>query len=389
MNRLIERLRFYLLIALAPLWRAFLPRRRVASPRRVLIIPQLTRIGDLICTTPALIALKERYPDAHLAVVVAEYAHTEELIARNPAVDEVVVLKNDEYLEFFGLARFFRRVRAGRYDIAVNLAASTMGTLIGVFGRIPRRVKITRAGRPLSEALTDWLATDAVRYREGEYLPALYVRALAPLGVAPAPLPPKEVFRSPEGERKAEAFVRSFGLSQGELLIGMSVSAGEDIKEWGVEKFAELATRLLARYRARVVLVGAPADRKKMEAVRAGIGAEPSRVALTLSFSLAELPSLLARCSLFISADTGPVHIADALRVPLIDIMGPVDPAEQAPRGSHARVIAPRGIPPTIFALRPAGDPRESRRAAEAITVGEAVQAAEELLASLRKTKNL
>ncbi len=395
MNFFLERFRFYLLIVLAAGLTLFCRSSKEITPRRILVVPQLTRIGDLVCATPALAALKARYPECHLAVVVTPKIAG--IIRANPRVDELIILEDREYLDFFGVFRFFRKVREKRFDCGVNLAASTMGTLIAVFGAVPRRIKIVRSVRPFSERLTDWMNTDSVRYTAGEYIPGLYVRALAPLGIKPPAVYQKQVFITPEGEAQAEKFLQELTLKDGEFLVGMSVTAGSAVKEWGIEKFAELVKKLIETYRARIVIIGSSADRKKMEEVERLI-THPNilenvgvslKVVVTDAFDLVALPSLMKRFTLFISADTGPTHIADALGVPLIDIVGSVDPDEQTPRGAHARIIRPHGIPPTIFALRPAGDPALSRKAAESITVDEVFQAFNELFSSVRNTKNL
>ena len=121
MSPFLERFRFYLLIILAFVSYSFTFLRRRADAKRVLVIPQLTRIGDLVCATPVFRAIKETYPRSHLTVVVAEHAHSAEVIALNPHIDGIIILKNHEYAEFFGLIPFFERVRKGKFDCSINL----------------------------------------------------------------------------------------------------------------------------------------------------------------------------------------------------------------------------------------------------------------------------
>jgi ADP-heptose:LPS heptosyltransferase len=95
----------------------------------------------------------------------------------------------------------------------------------------------------------------------------------------------------------------------------------------------------------------------------------------------------MKRMSLFISADSGPIHIAHALEIPLIDIIGPVDPDEQAPDNEMSIIIKPpHNIKPTVFALLPQGDPQESRRAIESISVDAVYEAFEILREKIKKT---
>ncbi len=377
MHHFLSNIRRYLLVALAWLW--FLlrfPRRHPkSSPKRILVIPQLTRVGDIICATPVLRALKEHFPDRCVAVVVGPKAAG--ILKNNPHIDELVVFEFDEYEHFFGVFRFFKRVRALRCDVALNLAGSVFGTLISVFADVPVRIKIVRQPRPPAEFFTDWLNTHRVKYEPGVFLPELYLRTLLPIGIRATEVR-KEVFVAPDADEKIARFFASRNIPVNAFLIGMSFFAGNPIKEWPPERFVALAERLMKEYQASVVFIGTPAEKKRLEWLGISL---PHGAVDAYDFSLEELPSLMRRFSLFIAADTGPIHIADALGIPLIDIIGPVDPSEQAPRGRQCIVLTPPAtIEPSIFAFREAGDPALSRQAAQAITVEEVAEAVARLL---------
>lgn len=368
---------FVLLLLLSyPLLLLFAKQRRSHKDNkqlRILIFPQLTRIGDLVCTTPLFRALKEKYPGCFLVVVVSMAQGTAGIIRGNPCVDEVIFFESEEYTRFFGLFRFFRKVRKYHFDWGINIAASTMGTLTLMFSLIPRRVKIIRKERPLTESLTDWTNTHKISYKEGEHIPTLYLRALRFLNI---PLPShirKEVFQAGEGNNKTRDFLYKYSIKENDFVVGISVTAGNEIKEWGVKKFGELARCITNKYSAKIVFIGAPRDREKLECANEYSG---NTGIITTDFNIEELPSLLKRLTIFISADSGPMHIAHALGVPLIDIIGPVDPYEQAPRDGKSIVVSPPAhIKPTIFALRRPGDPRESKRANEAVSVDDVMNA--------------
>lgn len=359
---------------------------RKRTPSRVLIIPQLTRIGDLVCTTPVFRAIKETYPNSYLAVMVAESSRTEFVIKHNPYVDEVIVLKNSEYHQIFGVLRFFKRIREKRFDCSVNLSASLFGTLVSVWGRVPKRIKVVREHRPFSERISDWMNTDYVFYADGEHIPTLYLNALEPLHI---PFPQqirKEVFAAKEGERAVEQFLHDRGVAKSDMLVGISVTAGNSIKEWGVDKFAELSRALVARYGMTIIFIGGPGDTevcKETNRLSGGKGI------VATEFTLEELPALLARLTIFISVDCGPMHMAHAVGTPLIDIIGPVDPSEQAPSDQYSVIVRPpEEIKPTIFAFRSPGDPKETQRALDAISVEDVLRAFETLMQRLNRQKN-
>lgn len=312
---------------------------------RILIIPHLTRIGDLVCATPVFRAIKEKYPDSHLAVLVA--GRLEGLLKNNPRVDEIIIYRH------YDLLGTIRRIRQGNFDWSFILSGTAVGTIISFLALIPNRAKITRRPRPPSEFFTDWFSNFQFRYEHHTYLPRYYLRLLEFIGIK-NPEEIKEVFVSKEGERKAEEFLRKSNLAISDFLVGISATAGNKIKEWGEEKFKKLAEELVQRYGAKIIYLG------------------------SAGFSLEELPSLIKRLKLFIAVDTGPIYIAHALKIPLIDIIGPVDPAEQPPKdGKSIQVLPPAPIQPTSFVFKKPG--KDHRKALDTIAVENVLEAVDTL----------
>lgn len=367
MNPFLEKFRVYLLIFFAflfyPIFVGLIflrARDKKGKKLKILVIPQLTRIGDLICATPVFREIKNKYPESFLAVVVTPKISG--IIKNNPRIDEIIILENEEYLRFFGLLKFFKKIREKNFDWVFCVSASVMGTLISFYGLVHNRAKIVRQQRTFSEILTDWLNDYQLEYKGKGNLPRFYLRILKFIGIDEPKEVIKEIFVSKSGEEKAERFLREKNISQNDLIIGIGTTAGNKIKEWPEERFRELAKKLIGKYNAKIIFIN-PKD-----------------------FSLEEFPSLMKRFKLFISADCGPIHIAHALGVPLIDIIGPVDPSEQAPTGENCVIVKPpANIKPTIFAMKPAGDPAESRRAVESISVEQVFNSTTKLLTKISK----
>ena len=161
---------------------------------KVLVIPHLTRIGDLVCATPVFRAIKEKYPDSHLAVLAA--GRLEGLLKNNPRVDEIIIYRH------YDLWGTIKKIRQGRFDWSFVLSGTAVGVIISFLALIPNRTKITRRPRPFSEFFTDWLSNYKLRYEHHTYLPRYYLRLLEFIGIK-NPEEIKEVFVSEEGERKA------------------------------------------------------------------------------------------------------------------------------------------------------------------------------------------
>ena len=315
------------------------------SDLKILVIPHLTRIGDLVCATPVFRAIKEKYPDSHLAVLAA--GRLKGLLKNNPRVDEIIVYRH------YDLLGTIRQIREKNFDWSFVLSGTSVGSVISFLALIPKRAKITRRPRPLSEFLTDWLANYKLRYEHHTYLPRYYLRLLEFIGIKD-PEEIKEVFVSEEGERKAEEFLRKNNLNPSDFLVGVSATAGNKIKEWGGDKFKRLAEALIQKYEAKVIFIG------------------------SANFSLEEFPSLMKRLKLFIAVDTGPIYMVHALKIPLIDIIGPVDPAEQPPKDKRSiQVLPPPYIKPTSFVFKKPG--KDHRKALEAITVDDVLLAVDNL----------
>ena len=335
---------------------------------RILVIPHLTRIGDLACATPVFRAIKEKYPKSFLAVLVA--GRLEGLLKQNPRVDELIRYRhNDLWGTIHGL-------RKKNFDWSFSLSGSAPSSCIAFLALIPRRAKLMRRPRPLSEIATDCMSNFKLLYRHHTYLPRRYLDLLAGMGIE-HPEEVKEVFVSQAGEKKAEEFLRKEGIAPRDFLVGISITAGNKIKEWGDEKFRELAGRIVDNYGAKIVFLASKNDEGRIEAILF-----PGALK-AVDFSLEELPSLIKRLKLFIAVDTGPIYIAHALKVPLIDIIGPVDPAEQPPQDERSILIKPPPhIRPSSFVFKRAGKPDEHKKALEATSVEDVLSGVDTLVRS-------
>lgn len=362
---------------------------------RILIIPQFTRIGDLVCATPMFRAIKLKYPKSYLAVLVTR--RTAPIIKNNPNIDEIVPFNSFDFVK-----RVLKEVRAKHFDWSFNIASTVIGSLISFYGLIPNRVKLTKRPRSLSETLTDWIPNYKLRYHHHTYLPKYYLDLLKFIGIENAE-EIKQVFVSSEGERKAGKWLMDNGIEAGDKLVGISITANNRIKEWGDEKFMEVAKYANQKYGAKVVFLGTPRDQERVDRIiyslrhsdPAATGEESlftshsrengnlknNSFLTALDLNLEELPSLMKRLNLYIAVDTGPIYIAHALKVPLIDITGPCDPNEQPPNDEISiQIRPPDHIRPSSFVMKKAGKPEEHKKALESIKVHDVLKAVDKLV---------
>ncbi len=333
-------------------------------PKRVGII-QLSKLGDMVCTTPVFRALKEGIPEVE--VVVIGSAVNGQLLAGHPHVDEYAVWGH-------------RDIASLRLDAVVITSPGTEAFAKAYLAGVPAIVcPNIQNGRSPYETFTYKLVRGlgtVVPHRMQHYAALEYVRMLRSFGIQSSNTK-KELAVSPQAQAAAREALEPY---RGDLKVAIAPGAGNKIKEWPPERFGEVARSLVSRRGALIVLIGAPQDAALGEIVLDGLPKE--RVLNTVGrLSMEELKAYIASMDLFISADTGPVYIAEAFGVPTVDVVGPVDEREQPPRGERHAVVVPKRKKPELFVMDARTyNYKEARRQAESIEPRAVLEAAESLI---------
>ncbi|MBI4137964.1 MAG: glycosyltransferase family 9 protein [Candidatus Sungbacteria bacterium] len=342
-------------------------KNRLTRPERprILLLPILRQIGDVVCSTPVFRAIKLRYPNAHLAVAIG--GNTIGLLRHNPRIDKLICINDKPFKGFWGRGRFFWFLGRQKFDWVISLPPSPLHNLMLFYSFAPYRVKTVRQERSFLERLTDWFANYHILYRDHTFLPKHYLKLLEALDICESAVI-KEVYAAPGADGRASEFFSRNGIRQSDTVVGMSITAGNKIKEWGDEKFIRLAREIAARHRAAVTFFGGPVDEERINAAAEKLhGVQTLKV---IGVPLEDLPAYMKRLSIFIGVDTGLIYIAHALGVPLVDITGPVDWREQPPEDEQSiQVRPPPPIQPSSFVFKAPGTPAEHERALASITV--------------------
>jgi ADP-heptose:LPS heptosyltransferase len=365
---------FYLalLLVISPVLLFLAARRRPAPPARakILVVPILTRMGDLIAATPVFRAIKESYPTCRLTVIAADKSIG--VVKQNQRIDELVNINKPPFRGLLGRGRLYLYLMRSRFDYGFALSSSPFGSLLLLASLAPVRVKTVFPRRSLAEFFTDWFNTELKKYRAGEYLPAHYLNLLQAINIQNAPVI-KEVFVSASAREEVNQFLAKERVTADERLIGLALSAGSKRKEWPLDRFVELADVLINKFGFRVVIIDSPVNSYKADRFLKLVK-EPSRVITATSFSLEVLPALVERLSLLIAVDTGPIHLAEALGVLAIDILGPETPGEMAPKNPRILVLKPP-TPPIYSVTGVIGDVTRAPEAVTAITTADVLRA--------------
>jgi len=310
--------------------------------RRILCI-RLSGLGDVVHALNALSLLREELPDAFIAWAVEE--RFADLLRGHPHVDELVTVPRKEWgrmaknpLRWPALRRAGKamaaRVRGMSFDASVDFQSSLKSAWLVRVARAPLRIgfggEVNRElNRLVQNRLVD-VAAGGVHRCERD------LALLGPLGIPARQARP--ALPANEEARRAVDDLLAGRLADGPVVvIHPGTSAFAAFKRWPAERYAAVAGRLAAERGADVVVTCGPDDRDLAERVLAGMR-RPGTLVPPVA-GLAGLIEVLRRADLFLGSDTGPMHLASALGVPVVALFGPKDPVQTGPYCSRSIVV--------------------------------------------------
>lgn len=347
-----------------------------------LLVVRLGSMGDIVHTLPAVAALRCEFPEAKIGWAVEE-RWTELLCARDtalagarspqrPLVDVVHVLDTLGWRSslFSGdtrrhALRALREIRAARYQVAIDFQGAIKSSLLMQWSRTPLRLGFSEP----RESVARLFYTRQIR-ATGRHISEQNTALAAALLPQPSALSEFPLPHDPAAEAWCETTLRDFGLGEFALL---NAGAGWGAKCWPPERYGQVARALADAGLRSVVNIG-PGEKELGQAVVSASGG----TAQIIFCSLGQLIALCRRAKLLIGGDTGPLHLAAALGVPVVGIYGPTDPARNGPIGA-----------PSIVLRHPQSETNHSRRAAPdagllSIATEEVISAARRLLQEVR-----
>jgi ADP-heptose:LPS heptosyltransferase len=308
------------------------PRPLTDEIRNVLVI-EPWQIGDVVLATPILRALRARYPAARITVLGKP--HAEELLRHSGLVDEVIVFdipwtaKTRKYdparYERGQLRELIAKLRARQFDLTLDARMDLRSNILTYLSHAPRRVGFDFGGGA-------FLLTDAVPAQPDEkHRVDDWLDLMRPLAGESAPLweNVEPMLRVSDAESEAAAAtLRKAGIGPDDVVVAIHGGASDPRRMWPAESFERIAERLRVESGVKTVffLEPAAADRDIPGA-------------LVLRTSLREMMAVLSHCDLFLCNDSGPMHIADALGVPVVAVFLTGNPVWHRPYRSDQIVV--------------------------------------------------
>lgn len=297
--------------------------------KRILVTQTGGWIGDMILLTPALRALRHAYEEAHITMLVRPLVV--QLMTDNPYVDELMIYdKRGEDKGILKLLSLSRRLRELQFDLAVVLHPNSLrSALIPCLARIPERIGTRISGRGI-------FLTNSVSDRDDIHEVERYLRVLELIGIS-NPEPKLEFWHKMEDRLTVERILAEYGIYDSDIVVGVNPGTTWETKRWPLERFAEVINAILRKFNARVVLTGSPAEKPLGDRLKELTSKE--FVNLIGKTDLRQLGALIERMSLYLTCDSGPMHIAAAVNTPTIALFGPTSPVRHSPYGDGHVVI--------------------------------------------------
>lgn len=289
-------------------------------------------IGDSVCATPIIAALRRAYPQAKITAMCR--GHIASLFARDPAIDALFSFSPNGTLCRREDARNLRKkLRMGQYDLGLLLTHSFSSAWQFWTGKVKKRVGFNKDGRRL------FLTTALALPKQREHIVATYQRLLAPLGIQESMSPPK-LYVTDKEKQEARRFLAQYCVQSDHVLIGVHPGAAYgSAKCWLPERFRALSERLLACNPSYVLLfLGSVEQKELIQRIAKDL---PARVVtLAGQTNLRQLMALMTQLDVLVTNDSGPMHIADGLAIPVVALFGSTDPRKTHPYRQKESVIS-------------------------------------------------
>lgn len=320
---------------------------RLHQPAKIMV-RATNWVGDAVMSLPAVEALRVRFPETEIVVVAKP--SVAELYLNHPALLRLMTYDPDgEHRGRRGFRMFLAALRAERFDAAVLLQHAFHAAWIAWRAGIPVRVGYRTQGRgPLLTHPVILPPSGYLGHESAEYLELLFRAGL--LEERPAPVRRVQLALSRKERRWAAEALKALGLDGPRYFVGLNPGASYGpAKRWPVDRFAAIGDRLVGALGADVLVFGSKAERPLAEAVARAMRHTP--VVLAGTTTLRQWMALTERCRLVVANDSGAMHLAAAVGVPVLAIFGSTDDHRTGPLSPWARVVR-RAVPCSPCGLR-------------------------------------
>ena len=288
--------------------------------QRILIL-RMGPVGETILTTPVIRALRGRFPDAYIAYMVNP--GREDLVAENPNLNQVITYK-------VSIPNLIYEMAKRSFDMVVVLQPTFRLVVLTFLARIPFRIGFeTNSGKGC-------LLHAAVPNNINQHETDRYLDVVRGIGIEPDSREP-EMFVNDASQMWANNFLTTVGVPSDRLLIGLNPGSASLSRRWSRAGFAEVGDRLHQKYNAQILITAGDAEGRLPHEIAGRMSCSPC---IITEITPMQLGAIIQKCHLYISNDTGPMHMSTAVKTPTIALFGASNPHQWGPDWHPHTIIA-------------------------------------------------
>jgi ADP-heptose:LPS heptosyltransferase len=309
--------------------------------RSILVIRQHDQLGDMLCCVPLLRAVREYFPKAHITLVASPVSF--EIMRNHPYIDAVLNYGKNKFLTSpRSFWKFIREFRQRKYDVVIVPATVSVSLTSDVLALVSRaRVRIgpnslQQNQNPAAFCYTipvdlNW-SNDPRRHQAKRNLDIV-----APLGIQANDLNWRIGLTSDE-QKEADGYVAEYRRKY-KYLVGFHPGAGKPENRWNANRFANVANKICSEFNAMVFVTSGPMDTDPLNEIQQHL---KCKFVIIHNQPIRKVAAIIDLLDLFITNDTGIMHVAGATKTNMLALFGPTDPLQWAPTGTKNRYISSR-----------------------------------------------
>lgn len=309
------------------------PIAEITNPKNILIVRQHNQLGDLLAGVSLLRAIKEKYPNSRTTIIVSPDNYYG--LIKNRFIDELFIFDKKKLLLPTYFIKLYKTLRK-EYDITivpVTVSISFTSNLLCRFSNSKLKIGPRSLDGKQNESayLFDNLVDIDWRRFPDSNVADRVLDIVRPFGIDTNNFRSEISFDESDVE-SATDFLKTLNAHPKDIIIGFHCGAGKKQNRWSLLKYVELIKLLNQEYKGKMYLTGSKSDNEEINYVMQHV---PFKLGLFLNKSIPEVAALISKSTLFISNDTGIMHVAGTTDTPQISIFGPTNPLNWAPIGGN------------------------------------------------------
>ncbi len=305
--------------------------------RNVLIVRQHNQFGDMLTMVPLLRAIKEKYPKVKITLIAGTANHY--AVSKCNYIDSIVVFKQNKIFNPYFMMKFVGVLR-DKYDLCIVPSVVSMSFTSGFLARLSNsKTRIGPASlngekNPYAFLFDRRIALDWRKYPDA-HVSDFSMDIVKPFNIKTRSFK-SEINFDKEDVHEAKEIIREMDLLEGQLLIGLHIGAGKPPNRWSLMKFINLVQRLNQNYKALFYFTGSSSDKPEIDYIKENLNISATFI---INKKIPVIAALISKSDLFITNDTGIMHVAGSTDTPQISIFGPTNPFNWAPVGPQKYFI--------------------------------------------------